>query len=328
MINRYSFNNNMIINVISDNDSNIGSFIKYPNSEQKNIWNHNNLSINNNISFQVESSYDNFNLLSGNKLINSKFLQNKLKSYLIEEIRKVSSTLRNSLILKFRKKPSLESPVKKNDGKEFIFVCPSKRQSSPILHSKTPKIKANNKILINTIKIKNDESESESVSQNKNDIKHSFSLKEKNHLKGKKERSKFYAGVEMPDIINSNIKNKKKAINQQNKNNIIKFKTIDNNFYVKNNTIDFWKKNRSKVNSLISNSLKSKKKKDDLLSKINSNIEQTNQNLNDPDKFYNNYFNDILRKSSKNNTLMTHFSEKPKLKNEKEKTRKDLFFFQ
>ena len=85
--------------------------------------------------------------------------------------------------------------------------------------------------------------------------------------------------------------------------------------------------NRLRMNSL--NSLiKSKKKKDDLLSKINLNIEQTNQNLNDPDKFYNNYFNDILRKSSKNNGLMNHFSEKAKLKNEKEKARKDLFFFQ
>ena len=38
----------------------------------------------------------------------------------------------------------------------------------------------------------------------------------------------------------------------------------------------------------------SKKKKGNLLSQINLNIEKTNQNLNNPEEFYTNYFNSIL----------------------------------
>jgi hypothetical protein len=40
--------------------------------------------------------------------------------------------------------------------------------------------------------------------------------------------------------------------------------------------------------------LKTKKKKIDLLSQIDLNMEKTNQNLNNPDQFYSNYFNYLL----------------------------------
>ena len=125
--------------------------------------------------------------------------------------------------------------------------------------------------------------------------------------------------MELHDFNSSNTKNKKKTINKQD-NNFFKIKTMDGNlnFY----GLDFSpKKSRLKGNSFISNSIKPKKKKGDLLSKISLNIEKTTQNLNDPDKFYNNYFNNILKKSSKNNALMSHFSiEKPdKLKSRIEK---------
>ena len=54
-------------------------------------------------------------------------------------------------------------------------------------------------------------------------------------------------------------------------------------------------KSRKKlVNSLLSPKNKPKKKKDGLLSKINSNIRKTNLNLNNPDEFYSNYFNSIM----------------------------------
>ena len=38
-----------------------------------------------------------------------------------------------------------------------------------------------------------------------------------------------------------------------------------------------------------------RKKEDDLLSLIDYNIQRTNQKLNDPDVFYNNYFSNILK---------------------------------
>ena len=38
-----------------------------------------------------------------------------------------------------------------------------------------------------------------------------------------------------------------------------------------------------------------RKKEDDLLSLIDYNIQRTNQKLNDPELFYNNYFSNILK---------------------------------
>ena len=51
----------------------------------------------------------------------------------------------------------------------------------------------------------------------------------------------------------------------------------------------------SKNKTIISNQdFLKKRKKDSLLSKINTNIEKTNQNLNNPDEFYSNYFQSLL----------------------------------
>ncbi len=46
-------------------------------------------------------------------------------------------------------------------------------------------------------------------------------------------------------------------------------------------------------------SCKNENKKDILLSKINFNIQRTNQNLNNPEEFYSNYFNSILERKLK-----------------------------
>ena len=57
----------------------------------------------------------------------------------------------------------------------------------------------------------------------------------------------------------------------------------------------------SKNKTIITNYDNSKrKKKTSLLSKINTNIEKTNQNLNNPDAFYSNYFQSLLESSKVN----------------------------
>jgi hypothetical protein len=56
-------------------------------------------------------------------------------------------------------------------------------------------------------------------------------------------------------------------------------------------------KNKNPINkkfSLLSPNNRAKKKKDNLLSKINFNIQKTNQNLNNPEVFYSNYFYALL----------------------------------
>ena len=65
-------------------------------------------------------------------------------------------------------------------------------------------------------------------------------------------------------------------------------------------------KNKLKINKTLfiqnnsSNDISKKKKNISLLSKINSNIIKTNQNLNNADEFYSNYFQSILEEEKKN----------------------------
>jgi hypothetical protein len=89
------------------------------------------------------------------------------------------------------------------------------------------------------------------------------------------------------------------------------FTNFHNHFVNKNNTIksnlnrkftnacgmnkDTKSNSISKNKALISNQdFLKKRKKNSLLSKININIEKTNQNLNNPDEFYSNYFQSLL----------------------------------
>ena len=66
-------------------------------------------------------------------------------------------------------------------------------------------------------------------------------------------------------------------------------------------------KNKLKINKTLfiqnnssSSDISKKKKNISLLSKINSNIIKTNQNLNNADEFYSNYFQSILEEEKKN----------------------------
>ena len=86
------------------------------------------------------------------------------------------------------------------------------------------------------------------------------------------------------------------------------------------NLLNLNEKNKKSINkntSLKSPYNKTKKKKDNLLSKINFNIQKTNQNLNNPDEFYSNYFHSILEEEAagKNKLFGMSMRVLPKLKN-------------
>ena len=110
----------------------------------------------------------------------------------------------------------------------------------------------------------------------------------------------------------------------------IKFYNIsdaeDNNIIKKSSIIDFQKKIKViRKNSTFLPKFNSKKKKDNILSRINFNIQKTSQNLNNPDEFYSNYFNSILlgefnsKKMNKisTNNISPHIYDKLKLKKDK-----------
>ena len=82
----------------------------------------------------------------------------------------------------------------------------------------------------------------------------------------------------------------------------------------------------SKIKTLTNQDSLKKKKKDSLLSKINTNIEKTNQNLNNPDEFYSNYFHSILEEEAAVKNKMFGMSMKvlPKMKKDKNTLKKNL----
>ena len=97
-------------------------------------------------------------------------------------------------------------------------------------------------------------------------------------------------------------------------------KNNNNNNYIKNRTIDIQKKLKGyKIAHILSPSMKSKRQKNNLLSQININIQKTNQKLNNPDEFYSNYFNSILknRQNKKRNTFFFGNKNNDLFKNQK-----------
>ena len=111
-----NYSNKLIFN--NDNDTSNETSKNGVSSINLNIksnWDNNILSINNDISLTINSSYENYNIISGDKLIKSKFLQNKLKEYIINESLNLSSSyLRNTSI---RKMNTLEQNMKLKEDK-------------------------------------------------------------------------------------------------------------------------------------------------------------------------------------------------------------------
>ena len=136
-------NNSNKFNFCSNRNNflNIKSNISSRNAESpinlKTNWDSKILSINNDISLQFDSSYENCNLITGEKLIKNSFLQNKLKDFLIKEIKEkdnFSKLNTNGGLIK--KTNSLAEPMKFN-GKSNLLqstIRPIKRLSSSNLN--------------------------------------------------------------------------------------------------------------------------------------------------------------------------------------------------
>ena len=148
-----------------------------------------------------------------------------------------------------------------------------------------------------------------------------------NKEKPKKNINKFQTGIGNEVIYGLNNKMAKrrfscyKGIMANSVNN-----HLSNN--ISNVNIDNYNKPKTRKSSNVlapSTTIKSKKKKDNILSQINLNIKKTNQNLNNPEEFYSNYFTSLLeeelnRKSQKNVLLFgKSMPDVSKVKKEKEK---------
>ena len=274
------------------------------------------LTVNNYISLSIESSYENFNLISGDRLIKNKSLQKKLKNYLIDETTNFSrlktNKTNNNLI---KKTNSLAEPFKSNKNKNLFQsqIRPNKRLNASIIYN-SKNLNAMQLLKKKTRKIRKTSStlsrRSKTINSNSQRLDRSSSFYENNVVKNKKSANKFQTGIGSELLGNTFLMNKlgKKKIGLNNgpslrngSNNLssmIHISSFNNLSNINNSFQDIQKKIvRKRRNSLIinnNNNSKNRKNQDNLLSLINLNIQKTNQNLNNPDEFYSNYFNFLL----------------------------------
>ena len=311
-------NNSMNLKCNNDSSKEISSPINIP---RKSNWDLNYLSINSNISFQIDSSYENYNLISGDRLIKNKSLQIKLKNYLIDETLNFSRFKTNKTNNKsaIKKTNSLAEP--KFNKKRNMFqsiVGPNKKLASSIIYNSN---NINNILLKKkTRKIRKTSSlmskRSKTINSNNEKFGRTNSFYENNISKIRKCNNKFQTGIGTESLGISNGNNNimfNKLKKQKLSGRLSTIKNMNTSNYNKissfnNSSKDLQKRiNRKRRNSLlITDNQKNEKKKDNLLSLINFNILKTNQNLNNPDEFYNNYFTSLLegeieRNNQKNN---------------------------
>ena len=264
--------NNIIINksIFSSFNNQKNEIIKKPNK-----FKNSKLAINRDISLIIESSYENCNLITKQRLIKDKILQEKLKIFLENKLITFSSLKNIGRLKKYslgeisHKKPSkirFSISLNQNDKKEFPLMnsmknLPNiKRVNKTILKKSSSKLNTKkNLILMRT------SSFNENYTPKKIKFKDDFINDKTNKVNEKKRIS----GKEMPNLT---------------------YKIADSL-----NETSCKKILRKKNAKFLTSHLKIKKKNDmDLLSQIDLNIENTNQKLNNPDIFYSNYFNYLL----------------------------------
>ena len=288
----YSNKNNINLNNYIISNRNILSSIKSQSTEKDinlKVFKNDILSVNTNISFEYEPSYENCNLIASEKLINNKTFQEKLKNFLINEV----LGLNNYNSVRFKKLNSLfESNNKETSNTKFqSSINQKEKEKSSVLSIHTsPNLNKNKKKLKRCSSLLEPQPVKLNVIQG--GIKRTSSFKENNFLKNKI----IYKYDLNIDNNNNNSQYLNKGRKSLKKNRFMSRQDLIYSFKNINSTSKDirHKKLIRKKSWYNSPNLKPKKKKNDLLSQIDFNIEKTNQNLNNPEEFYSNYFNYLL----------------------------------
>ena len=186
--NQYFSNKNDInLNNYIISNRNIISSIKSHSTEKDinlKVFKNDTLSVNTNISFEYEPSYENCNLIASEKLINNKTFQEKLKKFLINEV----VGLNNYNSGRFNKLNSLfESNNKETSNTKFqssINQKEKEKEKSSLLSIHTsPNLNKNKKKLKKCSSLL--ELQPEKININQGGIKRTASFKENNFLKNK-----------------------------------------------------------------------------------------------------------------------------------------------
>lgn len=242
---------------------------------KRKIFEHNSLSINNNISFVYESCYENCNLITGEKLIKNKIFKEKLKKFLLnevlglsfnidEKIKKLNSNIESNINATSETNTKVQS-LNQAEKKESTKISQS-LHNSPILKSVPNKKYRRSVTLFDKIqempKIK------KGTPSRRLSLNEKFKIKFEDGINDSNKKSPLKRRISAKNITTNKIKSSK-DLNRK-------------NFLSKKNLL------------YLSPNLKLKRHQDNILSQIDLNIEKTNQNLNNPEEFYSNYFNYLL----------------------------------
>ena len=262
--------------------------------------NHNtNLSIESDIKIEILSIYDNINKLSNFRFYNNESLQLKVKNIVQKKSDELSfSSSRNDYDI-FQP----NNNKKGNKSVKSIINLSSINKTKAISSGKLPFVKEREKSLISN--------NNRSFIHNNN----LFIKKKSKNIINKRKNIFIKIGRKFNDELDSELKRSKKfsrtkvysAIFNSNNNTNVNNSSYLNRKYTQANRMGI--SNKKKENSKIlnnktllipNNDYFKKRKNGSLLSKINLNIEKTNQNLNNPDEFYSNYFQSLLEGEDKN----------------------------
>ena len=286
-------------------------------------FNNNILSIKRNISLLIQSSYENCNLLTKERLIKNKLFQETLKKFLVSEL--INELAFHNTDRFKEKNPLLDSNHKDINNLKSKSQINQKDKKERIISNIYFNLPMANKLIkTNTLSniVKNN------FPLKKKTLKRTSSLDEKDIQKNRKNTTEirnYFNNDNKKNNYNTSVMKKTKikrrfTSGKELFNSTLKLGNISN---------ELSHKKLSRKRSLIffSPYLKSKKKQDSsmLLSQINLNIEKTNQNLNNPDEFYSNYFNYLLqekRKGKKNTSNETGFFGQLKKDNSEQKKEK------
>ena len=297
---------NKLSNTINNESSNFMDTLSNKILIKKRIWDKDSLSVSTDISFEFNSSYENCNSLCCDKLIKSKSNQEKLKKFLIDEILNGNMSNNNSFVELIHNKTTtteFQSQIKQKDKREVSTIINSR--NTQIINKGKKRFRKCSSVVgdVNGFNNNNFRSINRTSSFNEINIRKNRFIK--NDFDIDPNNNNYYPGRKVNKIIKKNVFSTK-ALTGLNINNSPK---------------EGKKKVTNKLSSMMLSSFnKPKKKKDNLLSQINFNIQKTNQNLNNPDEFYSNYFNFLLEGemgSKNNNNIGTSMKAMPKIKKEK-----------
>ena len=270
------------------------------------------------ISFSINSTYENFNKLTGYKLNKDHFLLKKIKNYILDECFFQTNTTNYIKKNNFHiNSPPGDSKIKKQ--KIFGSMQPKKLKNNKNILGRNISFLGKANSFLGNIKIDGEESKPKRIA-----LRHSLKLRQKRNFsidnsfsinkfhpnqksnemekipkfpKKRRQSTNFRQQLSSSLINHSFISNRHNASPSDEvflKKKTTRRSAIKNDdemsFYTKMKTI------RNNNNNLSINSFIEKPKKLDLMDQITQNIQKNKQNLNNPEEYFSGFFSNILQR--------------------------------